>query len=82
MKYYYDPQNRLPYKKRLRNRYIAIAIFVAACALIGSCIFKNDEKATQPSGFVVNDPKNGSRTHSVWILPSSIRSRKRTEQSS
>lgn len=54
MKYYYDPQNRLPYKKRLRNRCIAIAIFVAACALIGSCIFKNDEKATQPRGFVVN----------------------------
>ena len=44
MKYYYDPQNRLPYKKRLRNRCIAIAIFVAACALIGSCIFKSGEQ--------------------------------------
>lgn len=66
MKYYYDPQNRLPYKKRLRNRCIAIAIFVAACALIGSCIFKNDEKATQPRGFVVNgnDP---TATSKEWI---------------
>lgn len=54
MKYYYDPQNRLPYKKRLRNRCIAIAVFVALCALIGSCIFKSGEKATQPRGFVVN----------------------------
>ena len=44
MKYYYDPQNRLPYKKRLRNRCIAIAIFVAICALIGSCIFKSGEQ--------------------------------------
>lgn len=41
MKYYYDPNNRLPYKKRLRNRCIAIAVFVALCALIGSCIFKS-----------------------------------------
>ena len=54
MKYYYDPQNRLPYKKRLRNRCIAIAVFVALCALIGSCIFKSGEQATQPKGFVVN----------------------------
>ena len=54
MKYYYDPQNRLPYKKRLRNRCIAIAIFVAVCALIGSCIFKSGEQAAHPTGFVVN----------------------------
>jgi membrane peptidoglycan carboxypeptidase len=54
MKYYYDPQNRLPYKKRLRNRCIAIAIIVAICALIGSCIFKSGEKASKPAGFVVN----------------------------
>ncbi|MBO4435410.1 MAG: penicillin-binding protein [Fibrobacter sp.] len=54
MKYYYDPQNRLPYKKRLRNRCIAIAIFVAVCALIGSCIFKSGEQASKPAGFVVN----------------------------
>ena len=54
MKYYYDPQNRLPYKKRLRNRCIAIAIFVAICALIGSCIFKSGEKANKPAAFVVN----------------------------
>lgn len=66
MKYYYDPQNRLPYKKRLRNRCIAIAIFVAACALIGSCIFKNDEKATQPRGFVVNG-NNPTATSKEWI---------------
>lgn len=44
MKYYYDPNNRLPYKKRLRNRCIAIAVFVALCALIGSCIFKSGEQ--------------------------------------
>lgn len=66
MKYYYDPQNRLPYKKRLRNRCIAIAIFVAACALIGSCIFKNDEKSTQPRGFVVNG-NNPTATSKEWI---------------
>jgi len=48
MKYYYDPQNKLPYKKRLRNRCIAIAIFVAVCALIGSCIFKSGEKNSRP----------------------------------
>ena len=54
MKYYYDPQNRLPYKKRLRNRCIAIAIFIAICALIGSCIFKSGEKANKPAAFVVN----------------------------
>ena len=66
MKYYYDPQNRLPYKKRLRNRCIAIAIFVAACALIGSCIFKSGEQAAQPKGFVVNgnDP---TATSKEWI---------------
>lgn len=66
MKYYYDPQNRLPYKKRLRNRCIAIAIFVAACALIVSCIFKSGERATQPTGFVVNgnDP---TATSKEWI---------------
>ncbi|WP_290726584.1 penicillin-binding transpeptidase domain-containing protein [Fibrobacter sp. UBA2449] len=66
MKYYYDPQNRLPYKKRLRNRCIAIAIFVAACALIGSCIFKNDEKSTQPRGFVVNG-NDLTATSKEWI---------------
>lgn len=66
MKYYYDPQNRLPYKKRLRNRCIAIAIFVAVCALIGSCIFKNDEKATQPRGFVVNG-NEPTATSKEWI---------------
>lgn len=66
MKYYYDPQNRLPYKKRLRNRCIAIAIFVAVCALIGSCIFKSGEQAAQPTGFVVNgnDP---TATSKEWI---------------
>ena len=47
MKYYYDPQNRLPYKKRLRNRCIAITLFVIICASIGSCIYisgSNKEK--------------------------------------
>ena len=63
MKYYYDPQNRLPYKKRLRNRCIAIAIFVAACALIVSCIFKSGERAAQPKGFVVN----GNDPSKEWI---------------
>ena len=53
MKYYYDPQNRLPYKKRLRNRCIAIAVFVALCALIGSCIFKGESSNENP-GLVVN----------------------------
>lgn len=66
MKYYYDPQNRLPYKKRLRNRCIAIAVFVALCALIGSCIFKSGGQAMQPRSFVVNgnDP---TATSKEWI---------------
>ena len=60
MKYYYDPQNRLPYKKRLRNRCIAIAIFVVICALIGSCIFKSGEKNS--SQLVVNGTELGSKS--------------------
>ena len=60
MKYYYDPQNRLPYKKRLRNRCIAIAIFVAACALIGSCIFKSGEQNL--SSLVVNGTEFDNRS--------------------
>ena len=65
MKYYYDPQNRLPYKKRLRNRCIAIAVFVALCALIGSCIFKSGEQATQPKGFVVNGNAPSAESNTV-----------------
>ena len=79
MKYYYDPQNRLPYKKRLRNRCIAIAIFVAVCALIGSCIFKSGEQATRPKEFVVNgnvlstqsnEPNKGTFTLDSSIIDS------------
>ena len=65
MKYYYDPQNRLPYKKRLRNRCIAIAVIVAACALIGSCIFKSGEPKTEPDGFVVNGNAPSAESNTV-----------------
>ena len=65
MKYYYDPQNRLPYKKRLRNRCIAIAVIVAACALIGSCIFKSGEPKTEPDGFVVNGNAPSAQSNTV-----------------
>lgn len=37
---------RLPYAVRMRNRCIAIAVFVVLCALIGSCIFGGDEKGS------------------------------------
>ena len=42
-KYYYDPQNRLPYKKRLRNRCILAAIIILIFFQIGSCIFGGDD---------------------------------------
>lgn len=43
-KYYYDPENRRPYRERMRNRCIAAGIFLLICILIGSCIFGgNDE---------------------------------------
>ena len=64
MKYYYDPNNRLPYKKRLRNRCIAIAIFVVACALIGSCIFKSGEQNSNSLVVNGNDP---TATSKEWI---------------
>ena len=54
MKYYYDPQNRLPYKKRLRNRCIAIAVFVILCTLIGSCIFKGGDDKSNKATLIVN----------------------------
>ncbi|MCQ2062946.1 MAG: penicillin-binding protein [Fibrobacter sp.] len=47
-KYYYDPENRRPYKERMRNRCIAALVFIALCTLIGSCIFsENDEQASE-----------------------------------
>ncbi len=51
-KYYYDPQNRRPYKERMRNRCIAALIFIALCALIGSCIFGSDEENAEPEEIV------------------------------
>ena len=77
MKYYYDPQNRLPYKKRLRNRCIAIAVFVALCALIGSCIFKSGEQNSNTlvvNGNVLstqsNEPIKGTFTLDSSIIDS------------
>lgn len=80
MKYYYDPQNRLPYKKRLRNRCIAIAIFVAVCALIGSCIFKSGEQASKPAGFVVNG--NAPAEEAIVDTLSDMDSLKETQKNS
>ena len=70
MKYYYDPNNRLPYKKRLRNRCIAIAVFVLICALIGSCIFKSGEKSSndQVEGKFPVIPKEEIKTHVDSLL--------------
>lgn len=45
MKYYYDPQNRRPYKERMRNRCIAAGVFIILCVFIASCIFDKDEQA-------------------------------------
>ena len=45
MKYYYDPQNRRPYKERMRNRCIAAGVFIILCVFIASCIFGKDEQA-------------------------------------
>ena len=45
MKYYYDPQNRRPYKERMRNRCIAAGVFIILCVFIASCIFGKDEQS-------------------------------------
>ena len=58
MKYYYDPQNRLPYKKRLRNRCIAITLFVIICASIGSCIYISSN--AKEKSLIVNGVKQTS----------------------
>lgn len=39
----YEEPNRLPYAVRMRNRAIAIIVFIFICALIGSCIFSKEE---------------------------------------
>lgn len=39
----YEEPNRLPYAIRMRNRAIAIIVFIFICALIGSCIFSKEE---------------------------------------
>ena len=58
MKYYYDPQNRLPYKKRLRNRIIAITLFILVCASIGSCIYISGD--SKDKSLIVNGVKQTS----------------------
>ena len=58
MKYYYDPQNRLPYKKRLRNRCIAITLFVIICVSIGSCIYISGN--AKEKSLIVNGVKQTS----------------------
>ena len=57
MKHYYSTTNRLPYRKRLRNRIIAIALFVLIAFGVGAAILHEDtrpqdtpkETATQES---------------------------------
>lgn len=41
IKPYVDTQDRLPYAVRMRNRAIAIFVFIGICAGIGSCIYKD-----------------------------------------
>ena len=50
MKYYYDPKNRLPHAKRVRNRCIVIAVFIGLCSLIGSCIAQCHSDKTDDNG--------------------------------
>lgn len=45
IKPYVEPKDRLPYAVRMRNRAIAVVVFVAICAGIGSCIFGGNEKS-------------------------------------
>ena len=63
MKYYYDPNNRLPYKKRLRNRCIAITLFVITCASIGSCIYISGN--TKEKSLIVNGVQHAPATEAV-----------------
>lgn len=39
-----QPQKRLPYAVRLRNRIIAFAVLMGLCALMGTCIFGGDNQ--------------------------------------
>lgn len=43
IKPYIDPKDRLPHAVRMRNRAIAITLFLLICFGIGSCIFKKDK---------------------------------------
>lgn len=49
MKHYYTTTNRLPYKKRLRNRCIAIAALLLIVFGVGAIIFGNDNEPTSPA---------------------------------
>lgn len=45
IKPYIEPKDRLPYAVRMRNRAIALVVFLLICAGIGSCIFGRTDKA-------------------------------------
>lgn len=44
MKHYYSTTNRLPYRTRLRNRFIAIASFIVVILGIGTCTFGGEKE--------------------------------------
>ena len=44
MKHYYSTTNRLPYRKRLRNRIIAIALLVLIAFGVGAAILHEDTR--------------------------------------
>lgn len=57
IKPYIEPKKRLPYAVRMRNRCIAAAIFIAICALIGSCIFGGNDKTKEKDiGAIATEP--------------------------
>lgn len=72
MKHYYSTTNRLPYRKRLRNRVIAIAILVLIAFGIGAAILHED---TRPQ----NTPKKETATQESQELQQKIAELKKAD---
>lgn len=65
IKPYVEPVDRLPYAVRMRNRAIAIVVFIGICAGIGSCIYKkNNIEAAEPE--TADFIENGSEGSPAW----------------
>ena len=72
MKHYYSTTNRLPYRKRLRNRVIAIAILVLIAFGIGAAILHED---TRPQ----DTPKKETATQESQELQQKIAELKKAD---